>query len=803
MNSVRSKVLTILYILAAVMLGIALVIALGIGFGTGIRGMYSTALPEITGHLVRHPRVTLMAVLALLFVGLMAAGAWITNAGRKECRITATALTAFLIAVQLWIVFGLNIIQNTDSFEVQDQAMAIAKGLMQSVDYEKSDYFLKYGNNDLYLILCIGMYRLCDALHIANWSKFFVLFNMLCIDAGIFMSCHALAVLRGCRTALKGLLLHTLNPLNYLFLHWTYTCTYSVALMMLGFCLFLYVRRHEGRTIRKAVCVILIGLTAVIGYYFRPTAVFPIIAILLCVVLWHLPLHRRPSRTHNSSSRMYDRSSQRHGRPSRMHECPLRMYDRSSQKHDRSSRTHQPSRIHQPSQMNRASRPSRKYRPSRENILYTVLVLVLTVVLMLTMAGAIQKDADRYDTDHSYDFPMTHWLMVGNTGTGRLTSGDLEYTEQFHSTEEMKQGNMEAARIEFRERGFGGNVLFYMGKIGLSWSDGTGEYYQRTTQSENSQIVLYQVITGDKRGLVMIYAQAYRIILLLLTVLGILRAVKRGPKDIFFAVYVITLLGGLVFYLFWEGKPVYSLPFMPFLIMIGCEAWNPLSRMYETTRKHSLAIRRTESIVITGIIGLVIVVFASDSRAILRKQTYSLWSIVCSNPSIKELVSMDQGDLMVQEFSPAYPFNRIRLSVVDNVKNKEDKDAGNVQKNKTDKNHDENSQVSNGNADGNGQQEGVYQITLRQGSRDLERFEVSASDIQNGKIVLAFDEIIPQEKGELYQIAIRNLSDADDTISWDVRKCYIASQYKGERYLNTEPQIGDTLMDVYDEYQDG
>lgn len=775
MNSVRSKVLIILYILTAVMLGIALVIALGIGFGTGIRGMYSTALPEITGHLVRHPRVTLLAVLALLFVGLMAAGAWITNAGRKECRIAAIALTAFLIAVQLWIVFGLNIIQNTDSFEVQDQAMAIAKGLMQSVDYEKSDYFLKYGNNDLYLILCIGMYRLCDALHIANWSKFFVLFNMICIDAGIFMSCHALAVLRGRRTALKGLLLHTLNPLNYLFLHWTYTCTYSVALMMLGFCLFLYVRRHEGRTVRKAVCVILIGLTAVIGYYFRPTAVFPIIAILLCVVLWHLPLRRRPSRTQRSSQIQ---------QPSRMHQ---------------SSQTHHPSRSH------RLSRPSRMRRSSRENsknILYTVLVFALTIILMLTVASAIQRDADRYDTDHSYDFPMTHWLMIGNTGTGRLTSRDLEYTEQFNSTEEMKQGNMEATRKEFRERGFGGNVLFYMGKIGLSWSDGTGEYYQRTTQSENSQIVLYQVITGDKRGLVMIYAQAYRIILLLLTVLGILRAVKRGPKDIFFAVYVITLLGGLVFYLFWEGKPVYSLPFMPFLIMIGCEAWNPLSRMYETTRKHSLAIRRTESIVIAGIIGLVIVVFASDSRAILRKQTYSLWSIVCSNPSIRELVSMDQGDLMVQEFSPAYPFNRIRLSVVDHVKNRDDQNAGKVQTDKTEKNNQVNSQGNSSDADEKVSQEGVYQITLRQGSRDLERFEVTASDIQNGKIVLAFDEIIPQEKGELYQIAIRNLSDADDTISWDVRKCYIASQYKGERYLNTEPQIGDTLMDVYDEYQD-
>lgn len=717
MNPARKIILTIIYSVTAVFLAIALGMAIIIGFGQGIHGLYSKYLPEITGSLVRHPCLMLLAITVLLFIFLMAAGSWIDHTGKKECIIAAVLMTAFLIGIQMWVVFGLNIIQNTDSFEVQDQAMAIARGVMQSVDYEKSAYFRKYGNNDLYLILCIGMYRLCNALHIENWSKFFALFNTFCIDAGLFVSCHIVAVLKNRRTALRAYLLGVLNPLNYVFIHWTYTCTYSIPLMFLSVGLAVYIKRHKGCTVRKAVCFILIGLTAVVGYYLRPTAVFPVIALILVALLDLLPAKGHHAR--RAIAEIHDEQ---------------------------------------------APQILAKKSVRRKTALYRLVVLVLTLVVMGSAAKLIKTDASRYNTDTSYNFPIEHWLMVGITGDGRLTGEDMKYTSSFETKEEKQAADRAAIEEALEERGTLGTAVFLIGKIGVTWADGTDEYYTRTSQSENSQVVLYQLVSGAKRGALMLYCQAFRIIVLLLAVMGILREIIRKSYDSFFSVCVITVLGGLVFYMFWEGKPVYSLPFMQFLALIACDAWNPMSRAYYESVERSRFARRIERTAIVMIIALVLVVFGSDSEQILRGQTYTTWSIVCSSPAIKEYVRIKPGKTMEQDFSPAYNFNRIRLV----GKKTSDRDCR-------------------------------YGITLSCGNEKLVYFEVKSSDIHKKKIVLSFDEIKP-EKGKMYRITIQNLGKKGNSIAWGVRKCYISSQYAGERYLDGEPQVGDTLLDVYKKY---
>lgn len=717
MNPARKIILTIIYSVTALLLVVALAIAIILGFGQGLTGMYSASLPEITGRLVRHPCLILLSMTVLLFIFLMAAGSWIDHTGRKELIIAGILMTAFLITIQMWIVFGLNIIQNTDSFEVQDQALAIVRGVQDSVDYEKSAYFRKYGNNDLYLIMCIGMYRLCDVLHIANWSKFFALFNTFCIDAGIFMSCHILSVITNRRTALRAYLLNVLNPMNYLFIHWTYTCTYSIPLMTLSICLAVYVHRHKGCTVRKALCFVLIGLTAVIGYYLRPTAVFPVIALVLCAILDRLPSRARSPRRANAEA------------------------------HDEAA----PKIL-----------AGKSVRRSRT--LYRLAVLVCTAAVMVSASRLISTDAARYNTDTEYNFPIQHWLMVGLTGTGRLTGADLKYTSSFETKEEKAQADTAAIREAMDARTPAQTAEFLLGKVGLTWSDGTDEYYTRTSQSENSQVVLYQLVSGAKRGALMLYCQAFRIILLLFAIMGILREIVRRTYDTYSAVFVVTVLGGLVFYMFWEGKPVYSLPFMPFLAFLACSAWNPMSHAYYESVGHNRGARRVERAVIVMIIALVFVVFESDSQQILRGQTYTTWSIVCSSPAVKEYVKVKPGQTMEQDFSPAYNFNRIRLV-----------------------------------ARKTGKKNCTYGITLSQGQKKLVYFEVDSADIHRKRIVLSFDEITPG-KGDMYRITIQNLSEKGNSIAWGVRKCYISSQYTGDRYLNGEVQVGDTLLDVYKKY---
>ncbi|MCC6095814.1 MAG: hypothetical protein LIV24_12460, partial [Eubacterium sp.] len=620
----RNSLITFFTILTAVLLCIAFFFALIVGFGNGLPAMSVGGLPSVCKRLCKGipfsfwPQLTLLLMLVFLFLFLRAAGKWIDCADRKKLLAGIILLTAFLLILQLAVAFGLNIIQNTDSFEVQDQAMAIAKGMLQSVDYNKSAYFRKYGNNDLYLLTCIGIYRLCGALSVQNWQKVFVLVNMLCVDTGILLACDIVRCLRGSRAACKAYLLCVLNPLNYLLLHWTYTCTFSVPLMMLG--IWLAVRMH-GKTLpfgtRAAGCMA-IGFVTVIGYYMRPTAVFPVIALLLAAIFQWFEGHGHRVGGHGHS---------------------------------------------------KISHP--EIGPASKHGWQKLLILVLTVVIMGGTAAGIRHLNRQYDPDSQTKFPIQHWIMIGLRGSGRVTGEDIQYTEKFSTKEEKKAADELVIHNALKERGPAGTILHYVEKIGLTWSDGTAEYYQRTTESENSQQILYQLINGEYCGGLLLYCQAFRILLLLLTIFSIFQSVFHRRMDFFQTVFTFAILGGLLFYIIWEGKPVYSYPFIFCLILAGCCGWVSVADRsmedYEVSLEYSKSASQEHGgILIHATLLCVILLTAAAtigrSFYVADSESFSRPSIVCDSKALSEWNKLAVGDVMTQEFYPAYRFNHIRIA---------------------------------------------------------------------------------------------------------------------------------------------
>ncbi|MDD6685347.1 MAG: hypothetical protein PUE47_06130, partial [Lachnospiraceae bacterium] len=277
---------SIFLLITSCMLGIAFIFSLAIGFGNGLSDV------DIPGLCLRFPdtwspleiRIFLLALILVSAALLILAFNRINHAGsRTRLRIFLLLAIVFLV-LQLFIVFGLHTIQNTDAFEVQDQALAIARGIHETVDYTKSSYFRKYGNNDLYLIFCVQVFRFCLFFHIRMYHVVFSLLNLAAVDFGIFMTSRTVFLLKGSRAALKVFLLSILNPLNVLLLCWPYTCTLSMPLMMLSpWMTAALLKKKTSGGIRFAECL-LIGMAAVAAYYFRPTAVFPVIALVLCTV---------------------------------------------------------------------------------------------------------------------------------------------------------------------------------------------------------------------------------------------------------------------------------------------------------------------------------------------------------------------------------------------------------------------------------------------------------------------------------------------------------------------------------------
>lgn len=698
----------LIHIVTAILLGVALAFAIGIGLGYGLESVGIADGVHKKIQIAQNFEFTpgaiwlVLAMILLLLIFILIPGSWLDHASKKGRIAFFWVLTGVLLALQLYLVFGLNIIQNTDSFEVQDQALAIVRGVQKSVDYTKSSYFRKYGNNDLYLVFCMLLYRICHVLHIANWRKFFVLCNMISIDLGIFMTYRIIWLIKGPATGLKAYFLCVLNPLNYLLLHWTYTCTFSAPLMMLSVYAAVLVRRKKDGVVPRILASAVIGITAALGYSMRPTATFPVIAMILCGAIFVFPKRK------NAVLRDGGKKLTRNGRK-----------------------------------------------------IVNGIALLTAVLCVAGTSVAVHHVSDRYDPDQQYKFPLDHWIMIGITGDGRVTGGDIHYTQSFPTKAEKQKADREVIKETLQERGAAGTALFYLEKIGLTWSDGTGEYYQRTTESENSNPVLYQMTSGEGCGATLLYCQAYRIVLLLIALLGILRDLKQRQSG-FFTVSTVTVLGGLVFYIFWEGKPVYSFPFLNYLVLLGCNVWNPLSRKYTAyVRSRERWTRGLRAATVVMILAMTGISLWFRSYAISHRPYFTDPVIVSDERSIAEWQTMYGPQSMIQEFYPEYSFNHIRVRIRKNP-------AGT----------------------------GSMLVQLRQGNKVLKEKIMTEKNFRNGLLHLSFSEVHPK-KGEKYELLIQNQSDRQAPVQIGTRLCYVTSQYRGRRLVNGRERTGDMLMRVY------
>lgn len=755
--------------ITACMLGLALFFSLITGFGRGLPDM------AVEGIIQRFPetwssgeiRVFLIALI-LLFVGFVfLAFAWIDRAGHRKRLLISLILGGVFLVMQLFIAFGLHTIQNTDAFEVQDQALAIARGIHQIVDYTKSTYFAKYGNNDLYLIFCVQVFRVCMLLHIHAYRTVFAVLNVAAVDLGILMTWRTAFLLRGPKAALKVFVLSVFNPLNILLICWPYTCTLSMPLMMLSLWMAAALLKGKDSGALHFVEFLVIGLTAVTAYYFRPTAAFPVIALVLCGVCAGV-------------QKLFCRSEVSSGETQETASGSGQMRTGTRMTSPGMKRTNVQSRESSSYTMGK----SRKLR----NLVRKGIPAVCVILLMAVTSSAIRNASLCLDPVTDTQFPTVYWLMLGASETGRVNSEDMNYNRRMYTEKENREADIAAVRQILKERGLAGNVKHYLEKTGLTWSDGTAEYLSRSTGSENSLPWLYQLLNGPGAGILYLWCQAYRMVLLFMAFAGILVWLCFGRKsgragNFIFQVCVITLLGGFVFYTFWEGKPVYSYPFLPYLILVSLPAWEKTCRIYDGKYQDAPSyvgtVRRLVFVVLLAVTGLGLFqkyVITAESGV------FDVPSIVSDSTALADWVSVPEGQTLTQSFYPSGAFNTILIRA---------------------------------RTAGRGNTKDKYRILVVSGDSGEEadsaayRSEdviadktIQAGKIKDRSIILNFLTVFPA-KNEAFRIIVTNLSTEgkgqdglQSTVRFGTRLCYVMDEYKGDCVVRGRRHAGDLLIRV-------
>ena len=106
-----------------------------------------------------------------------------------------------------------------------------------------------------------------------------------------------------------------------------------------------------------------------------------------------------------------------------------------------------------------------------------------------------------------------------------------------------------------------GTVGLWMKKTVITWSDGYSTLNNRLSHGEINSY-LYELIGGTHRQFFEIYCQAYRFLIIFGIILFCLQQLGAQKFSVLYFTMLVTLAGGIAFYMIWEAKDIYSAAFL-------------------------------------------------------------------------------------------------------------------------------------------------------------------------------------------------------------------------------------------------
>lgn len=198
--------------------------------------------------------------------------------------IIALFLFGVLSGVLLVLINLFRITPNGDSLDDIDTAYYLLNHARVEEDIVHAPFIRAYGNNYFLIVSMKVVFQLFQFLGISDFIKSLFYINGCCIVIAHLFAWLTISRIMNKKEANKFLFLCLINPIYYGLVFWVYSLTFSLPIMTGG--LFFSVRTIHSK--KWLPCILLsgiLGLFVFVGYCLRPTALFPIIACFLSVLL--------------------------------------------------------------------------------------------------------------------------------------------------------------------------------------------------------------------------------------------------------------------------------------------------------------------------------------------------------------------------------------------------------------------------------------------------------------------------------------------------------------------------------------
>ena len=299
-------------------------------------------------------------------------------------------------------------------------------------------------------------------------------------------------------------------------------------------------------------------------------------------------------------------------------------------------------------------------------------------------------------------------------------------------------------------------------KIQVTWTDGTNGYVSRARQGNNFG-KLHNWIFGERDSFFIVFCQMFRVLTLGLAAVCILVQILDKKYDIRF-LFSLTLLGGIMFYLIWEAKEAYSLPFIPILLVLSTFGMDNIS---ERTEKRKVFINR--KVIVSCIVLMEVVTFVIG----IRYQVDFVGSLfnwrditICSNNTIfAGFIGNEKNEKVKikQNFYAKKEFNSIEIKCRP-VEGKYSE----------------------------------YILELHSEEKKLAETKVNQYMIQNEKVIFNVGSQNPEGE-QKYTLKIKS-EKREDSIEWAASGYKATNIYKGGLYCDDEKQKADLFINVFRAY---
>lgn len=283
---------------------------------------------------------------------------------------------------------------------------------------------------------------------------------------------------------------------------------------------------------------------------------------------------------------------------------------------------------------------------------------IAAFVLMISIAAGTQmivsnRCQQAFGSVSHANYPLTHWLMMGSHGKGVYNEADDKFTL---TLPDDKKGPVTREKTiqNYRNLGLKGTVKLWLKKTATTWGDGWFQMSRRLNQMEGYSWV-YQHLIGGRSFAIKYYSQCFWLSILLMTVWNLLRQLGRRTVLTYDFLLMTVILGGIVFYLFWEVKAAYAISFLPFFFLLAGGHTLPVPEQ----KQRRLAAR----IGLCAVWAAVLVGSGNVQRAAAARSQTPKYVIRSYGSTWIEPVSLFDGETVTQTFYPNHSFDTIRLKI--------------------------------------------------------------------------------------------------------------------------------------------